>query len=400
MQGTQQPNTAAARYFGLVGGNKAAQSAEDTSHQPIPISGTIMSFRVWLATAPGAGKSWTVKIRKNGADSGISVVISDTATTGADLVNTVTVSPGDKIDVQVTPSGTPTASNIAWSCVIDAASKTSCFLGGDLTPSATTTTYWCPQGCFSSNSADTGRRAKITTPGVIKNLYVQLNAVAPGAGKSYTYTIMKNGVATALQVVISDTATSGSNTTSSVTVAAGDNISMRITPSGTPAVPWSNWGVEFDPDNDGESLILNVNVSNPSSTATHYLTIGGNWTSRTTEGNFVGVAPMDFVIKNFYVEISIGPGAGKSYQYALRKNSVTQSLSVTLTGTSPQTQSDLVNTVNAAQGDIVNFIIIPSGTPGSIAPVSWGATAYIPPTSGAAVLGRREMRSVERGVLR
>lgn len=400
MQSNQQPNTAAVRYFGLVGGNKAAQSAEDTSYQPIPISGTIMLFRVWLATAPGSGKSWTVKIRKNGSDSGISVVISDTATTGADLVNTVAVSPGDKIDVQVTPSGTPTASNIAWSCIIDAASRTSCFLGGDLTPSATTTTYWCPQGCFSSNSADTGRRAKITSPGVIKNLYVQLNAVAPGAGKSYTYTIMKNGVATALQVVISGTNTSGSNTTDSVTVAAGDNISMRIVPSGTPAVPWSNWGVEFDPDTDGESLILNVNVSNPSTTATHYLTIGGNWTSGTTEGNFVGVAPMDFVIKNFYVEISIGPGAGKSYQYALRKNSVTQSLSVTLTGTSPQTQSDLVNTVNAAQGDIVNFIIIPSGTPGAIAPVSWGATAYIPPTGGGSVLGRRQLRGVERGVLR
>lgn len=383
----------------MVGGNKASQSAEDTCYQPIPISGTIMLFRVWFATAPGAGKSWTVKIRKNGADSGISVTISDAETTGADLVNTVAVSPGDKIDVQVTPSGTPTASNIAWSCIIDAASKTSCFMGGDLTPSPSAVRYYAPQGCFSPNSADTGRRAKVTTPGVIKNLYVQLNAVAPGAGKSYTYTIMKNGVATALQVVISDTNTSGSNTTDSVAVAAGDNISVRITPSGTPAVPWSNWGVEFDPDNDGESLILNVNVSNPSTTVNNYLTIGGNWTSSSTEGNFVGVAPVDFVIKNFYVEISIGPGDGKSYQYALRKNSVTQSLSVTLTGTSPQTQSDLVNTVNAAQGDIVNFIIIPSGTPGSIAPVSWGATAYIP-TGSAAVLGRRDMRSVERGVLR
>jgi hypothetical protein len=367
----------------------------------MPISGTIMFFRVWFATAPGVGKSWTVKVRKNGADSGISVVISDNATTGADLVNTVLVSPGDKISVQVTPSGTPAASDIAWSSVIDAASKTSCVLGGDLTPSATTTTYWCPQGCFSSNSADTGRRAKITTPGVIKNLYVQLNAVSPGVGKSYTYTIIKNGVASALQVVISDTNTSGNDTTHSVTVAAGDNISMRITPSGTPAVPWSNWGFEFDPDNDGESLILNVNISNPSNTVNNYLTTGGNWSPSATEGDFASVVPIALVLKNLYVEITTAPGAGKSYQYALRKNNATQSLSVTLTGASaPQTASDTTDIINAAQGDIVNYIIIPSGTPAVIAPISWGATAYIQPGGAVPVIGRRDSRSVERGVLR
>ncbi len=400
MQGTQQPNTAAVRYFSFVGGNKSAQSAEDTCYQPMPIAGTIKLFRVRFSTAPGAGKSWLVKLRKNGVDTSISVTISDTATQGADLVNEVSVSPGDKLDVQVTPSGTPTAANIAWACVIDAAVRTSCIFGGDLTPSGTAVTYWAVQGCFSNNATEANRRQKITSPGVIKNLYVQLNAVSPGVGKSYTYTLMKNGVATALQVVISDTNTSGSDIVNSVTVVAGDIISIRITPSGTPSVPWSNWGLEFDPDVDGESLILNVSgLSNPSSTVNNYMMTGGNWSYLSTESSFVSIAPVDFILKNLYMETTNGPGAGKSYQYAVRKNNVTQSLSITVTGTGPQFASDLVNTVNVAQGDIINWITLPSGTPSSIIPAFFGLTAYISPGS-LGIMDRRELRGVERGVLR
>lgn len=66
----------------------------------------------------------------------------------------------------------------------------------------------------------------------ISNLYVQLS-VAPGVGNSITATVRKNGVATAVTCVISGASTLGSDTTHSVTCAAGDLLDIQLVPTGT-----------------------------------------------------------------------------------------------------------------------------------------------------------------------
>jgi hypothetical protein len=71
----------------------------------------------------------------------------------------------------------------------------------------------------------------MNAPGRMSNLYVALSA-AVGGTDSRTFTIRKNGVATALVVTITGAATTGSDTTDVVSYVAGDLISLVNTESG------------------------------------------------------------------------------------------------------------------------------------------------------------------------
>lgn len=78
---------------------------------------TVKKFYVRVSAAPGAGKSWTFRVRKNGVDTDIVVTISESDTDGSDLVNTVNVSDDDYLDVSCAPSGTPAAAAAYWGAV-------------------------------------------------------------------------------------------------------------------------------------------------------------------------------------------------------------------------------------------------------------------------------------------
>lgn len=64
----------------------------------------------------------------------------------------------------------------------------------------------------------------------ISKLYLDAG-VAPGASESFTYTLMKNAVATALTGTVEDSATTASDLTHSVEFAAGDKITLRLVTS-------------------------------------------------------------------------------------------------------------------------------------------------------------------------
>lgn len=82
-------------------------------------------------------------------------------------------------------------------------------------------------------AADLDARLPCPYKGTIKNLYVELN-VAPGLGQTVVCTLMLNGVAQTLTCTITGAATlTGSDITHSVTIAAGDTISLRVVTSGS-----------------------------------------------------------------------------------------------------------------------------------------------------------------------
>jgi len=86
---------------------------------------------------------------------------------------------------------------------------------------------------------DHGRAAMVSTARTIGNLHVKLST-PPGAGRSYTLALVKNGVDTAVSVVISGTDTEGS-TEDTVEVEDGDTLSIKSTPSGYPAQAYMKW---------------------------------------------------------------------------------------------------------------------------------------------------------------
>lgn len=82
----------------------------------------------------------------------------------------------------------------------------------------------------------------VPVAGEVGSLRVFLT-IAPGSGKSRTFTLRKNGADTALVVAIADANTAGADVSNSVTVAAGDRLTLKATSSGTPAASKAAFGM-------------------------------------------------------------------------------------------------------------------------------------------------------------
>ncbi|MDP3703564.1 MAG: hypothetical protein Q8R78_04190 [Candidatus Omnitrophota bacterium] len=72
---------------------------------PVPVNGTLDTFRVFVGQAPGAGDTWTVTLRKNGADTGLSCTISGASAQSCTDTGAVSVVAGDRLGVQFVETG-------------------------------------------------------------------------------------------------------------------------------------------------------------------------------------------------------------------------------------------------------------------------------------------------------
>jgi hypothetical protein len=102
------------------------------------------------------------------------------------------------------------------------------FWGNDNLTATTVTRFMTPG--FDSASALTTetRRLRVPRAGTIQNLHV-LHNTPTGNGGLIVYTLMVNGVATALTVSLASTGATAANTVSTVVVAKGDRMSIRVT---------------------------------------------------------------------------------------------------------------------------------------------------------------------------
>ena len=84
----------------------------------------------------------------------------------------------------------------------------------------------------------------MTVAGTLSQLRVRLSAAAGGAGSSYVFTVRKGGVNTSVTCTASAGASSCSDTTNSVSFAAGNLISVLADPS-SPTQPTDNLEVRW-----------------------------------------------------------------------------------------------------------------------------------------------------------
>lgn len=63
--------------------------------------------------------------------------------------------------------------------------------------------------------------------GTVAAIQVRASA-APGAGKSFSYTLMRNGVASSMSVTVSDSSQSGVTSVNPVSCSVGDRVSLRL----------------------------------------------------------------------------------------------------------------------------------------------------------------------------
>lgn len=231
----------------------------------------------------------------------------------------------------------------------------------------------------------TAARQPISIPGRISDMVVDTSQTAPGAGTSYAIVLQKNGSDTALTCTISNTTTTGcSDHTDSVTVAAGDLVAWKITPTNTPATLVFDISSAFTGTNPAETNIsAGGGTSNLSTTLVNYYPIGGFDSNPTTiEASSTVTVPTSGTLDTLYFQTSVSPGTGKSYTLALMKNDATTTLTCQVSSAQTQCPPDTTHSVSVVQGDTIAISIAPSGTPTAAVP-SW-SVRFKPSTDGEA----------------
>lgn len=377
------PTTIGTRYNAFMG-NASSSWAGAEATQPIGSSYTIKNLYVSLSGAVGGTMVHVLTLRKNGADTGLTITTDAASTTFTDVTHTVSVVAGDTLSwglVTTGASGAAVFIRIGFEMDGGASGDGAPILTGEVnnTLSASATRYLPIQGGILSTT--TGNAGTIIpTAGTINNAYVVLGGT-PGAAKSYTATLVKNTVDTALVVTVSGTNTTGNDTTHSVSIAAGDKVYWRIDPTGTPTARMIGIGVRWLPTTDGEYIHTGVSAA-PSASATQVASAGNStFASATQRGGAVPTST--YTLKKLYIDMDSAPASGKSLAFTVLSNGSSTSITTTVAD-SATSGNDTTHTATSTAGGLVEVQSVPSGTPTvSITRVSWVEyQAVTPPPSG------------------
>lgn len=187
---------------------------------------------------------------------------------------------------------------------------------------------------------------------------------APGVGNSYIFTIMKNGVATGVTCTIVDTNLSAQSV-GAVTYSASDTISIQCVPVGTPASSGNVYWTAVTED----SFQPLIQIAGTASTVTTLFSCLMGRSAGATELVHATPMPCAGVLSNLYASlIGTAPGVGTSKTLVLRKNGVSTALTTTIADTATS-NTDLVNSVSVAAGDLVCIQTSSTGVPTSSAAI-------------------------------
>jgi hypothetical protein len=301
-----------------------------------------------------------------------------TTTFCADNAHSVTVNSGDLVTVRSdVPGGAATTYTAAprVSATITSVNGQEQWLPLWLgIPSATAINY---VGLAAAASATEGLVSFVVAdPGAITGLRGYLEGTAAGAGKWWQFTVFQNGVATA--IIAGDSANCGGASSlqcfdyaHSITVAAGDVISVQICPTatsalgtgcpvsalGAPAAANIALGLRFVPANANHGLLFTVPVTLPPvSVANNFLAATGNLGAGTTEALGQVVAPVNMTVGGLFATQCPGPGAAVTRSVTLRSNGVSQSPTVIV-----PSGATACPTLSPAPQDNTHTYSVPSG---------------------------------------
>ena len=234
-------------YAQVMGAHTGYTTNENNFRQVVPTAGTIKNLYVKLTADPGTSPdAYRFTLRKGGASQTLTVTITADNTTGNDTVHEVAVVAGDILTLMIEPLNTPSATPAAYwgmTFVADTDGE-SIILGGSvqsLSASATWYNYFTGHegNLWIATEAEHYQLGQLCT---LKKLYVLLSA-APGAGKSYTFTVRIAVADSNVVATVADAATTGNSGALEDTVVNDDYVDLESTPAGTPAAAAAYWGL-------------------------------------------------------------------------------------------------------------------------------------------------------------
>jgi len=368
-------------YPSLCGPGAASNWGSSTANKfRVPIGGTIGNIRANFNTTIATG-SYELALMVDDV-----AVLTGTISSGNSLTVTGTyaVTANQSVMFRLVPTGTPTASSqVQVACTFDATESGESLIFSGF--NSGTGAGYAPLGASnSSTGTEPESRTYAPTDGVLDDLIVNLSA-APGAGITRTYTLYKNGVATALTVSMTGAGTgegitwakiSGQN----ISVAKGDYFTIRGEQSATPATAVAYVALTWIPTILGESWLPVTASSGYSTTDARMSPISGRSDGgRTTSDLVYCVSPVAFTLRKPYAAIPVAPGGTDTRTFAPAIGGVNQTNpDIVLTGAAV-TGENSSETLAIAAGDLINWIATPANIPAAISYAAISSVGYIDP---------------------
>jgi hypothetical protein len=368
--GTGNPPSASSVGFLSPMSSTSPWSATEDQFCCVPVSGFLTNLRVNLSAAPGVGKSRTIALRVNSVDI-LSVTISDNARTGI-IVTRAAVVAGDLISMSTTPSGSPASATVSWCMDFQGSSPQQAVIVAASSTSATGLVYVPIMSNQGSGASAPANEVIISTPGTISNLAIFLSSAL--ASGTRTFTLRKNGVNQTPVASFAPGDQFKQDNVNSVSVVAGDRLVIQAGGSAT-AFTWVAIGMVFTPSTaDGYSSITCGCPNSPSTSVANYQPVSGaagSWNASEAAQQHVMNA---CTLKRLEIRLGTAPGAGKSWQFNVKVNGGYVGMQVSIADTATTGAIDL--DVPIANGDLIDFESIPTGTPTLTGRFEWAVTTY------------------------
>lgn len=213
--------------------------------------------------------------------------------------------------------------------------------------------------------------------------FIFQHLTAPGSGKTFVYTLVKNGVDTAVVITIADLAVEG-RSTAAVTAVSGDQFYWRRDTTGTPTLSGVRYIAEFSHSTDNLNGYHGYDGISNSSTFRAPLFSPSTWTGGIAANNNSVVA-VPGNLTELYYKLDQAPGSGKSYVFGLEIDGVLQDGSGATTDTrvtiaDAATSGSWSGSIPLTAGQYCALQEVPSGTPSVV--VASIAVTFEPTTDG------------------
>ena len=388
-------NATTTEYNNVYGaGDQQDWSATESDTKGVfAASGTIKDLRILLAADPDNGaatQSYTFKIRVNEAEPGstLTCAVSDGQTSCQDLVNSVSVTAGDYVSIEVVPANTPIVTQMKFSTTWNPTTADETILAGGTnvaTLATSGTEYVGIAGTALTDTVEFDKTFVAPTAGVFKNLYIGL-PTAPGGVATRVFTFRDSASAESLVATCGSADTACNQTSGTVTATAGEKFVLVSTVTGTPAASRVKTGIVFVPTTSGQWIIPLSSDDSLHTTATEYAKIVGGddaWNGTITNkqqtyqtGSFAG----DMDILNMYVVLETNPGTGlNKFDFTLMQDGIATALVATCDGV---TACNATSTINIGDDEQFATRSVPTSDP-SVGSAMISYTGFITPTGGA-----------------
>ncbi len=414
-QGTGNP-TANTTNYAQISGAVAWSTTEANATMIMPCDGTITGLHVAVLNAPGAAasnKKHTLFLRSNHgggpmANTALTCVILETATSAKDDSHSATFSKGDKVSLQCVSNGSTAAvGGMVWTMIIDTG------VGGGFpvffhngVATGTGTTVFLAPGGGQMSATEALIYAPLAIPGVstiARNLFVLSDAAMTGI-MSWTFTLRCQGDTILTCVLDASNPTTNSDQANQPTLAAGGATSMHVVAANTPSTSRLVASIEIVPTTDGDACLFCSHSSTTAvGTTTYYTGATGSFSSYvTSEALGSPQAILDAcVIKALYAILSVAPGSGVTVTETLRVGGADQGINCALTGTGSgagKTTANGSGSIIVPVDSLVDVSMVPTGGTAALARHQTGLLYNIP-TTVAASLPSSPLRAAQRALL-